>query len=138
MSVDKPTAGERNDKGQFLKGVSGNPAGRPRTSVAALWRKLNNEVDETDTQGRTRGEVLYHRMFAEALKGNVQAAALIMDRTEGKARQAISVDTDREARRERKIQNYMAESEREGDPMTRAEAVAVLKEEDPDFEDYEE
>lgn len=61
----------------------------------------------------------------------------IVERTDGKARQSISLDVDTDGWRERKVVEYMSACERDGEPKTRDEAVADLRDEDPRFEDYE-
>jgi hypothetical protein len=61
----------------------------------------------------------------------------IVDRIEGRPRQSISLDLDADARRERKLNAFMQECERDGDPLSREEAIAALAQEDSDFEDYE-
>lgn len=119
----------------FPKGVSGNPTGRPKNMLSKAIRKKLEEVEEG--QDKTVAERVTDKLVELALAGNIEAIRLLGDRSEGKPRQSISVDTDEGERRERKLQNFLAESEREGDPLTRAEAVAILAEEDPGFEDFE-
>lgn len=136
MAVDEKELTDRDGKGRFVRGVSGNPAGRPKTSVAALWRKLNAEVDPEDSGGRTRAEVLYERLYKLSEK-DPRAVALIVDRTDGKARQSISLNVDEHGALERKLDNFMRASEAEGDPLTRAEAIAILAGEDSRFEDFD-
>ncbi|MFL6283568.1 MAG: DUF5681 domain-containing protein [Pyrinomonadaceae bacterium] len=135
MAADENELTDRDGKGRFVKGVSGNPAGRPKTSVAALWRRLNAEVDPDDTAGRTRAEVLYERLYKLSEK-DPRAVALIVERTDGKARQSISLDVD-DGWRERKVQSTILELERDGQSLSRAEVVAWLADEDSRFEDYE-
>lgn len=136
MATDEKELTDRDGKGRFVKGVSGNPAGRPKTSVAALWRKLNAEVDPDDSAGRTRAEVLYERLYRLSEK-DPRAVALIVERTDGKARQSISLNVDERGTLERKLDNFMRESERDGDPVTREEAIAILAGEDSRFEDLD-
>jgi hypothetical protein len=128
MAADENELTDRDGKGRFVKGVSGNPAGRPKTSVAALWRRLNAEVDPDDTAGRTRAEVLYERLYKLSEK-DPRAVALIVERTDGKARQSISLDVD-DGWRERKVQSTILELERDGQSLSRAEVVAWLADED--------
>jgi hypothetical protein len=135
MAADESELTDRDGKGRFVKGVSGNPAGRPKTSVAALWRRLNAEVDPEDSSGRTRAEVLYSRLY-ELSKKDPRAVALIVERTDGKARQSISLDVD-DGWRERKVQSTILELERDGQNLSRAEVIAWLADEDSRFEDYE-
>jgi hypothetical protein len=103
--------GTRDEGGRFVKGVSGNPAGRPRTSVAALWRRLNSEVDPEDDapDKRTRAERLYFKVYGAAMGGSIQAAALILDRTEGKPRQTVTLTVQERDRLEATVSGLMEE-----------------------------
>ena len=80
------------------KGRSGNPAGRPPGSLSwndALRRALNRSwrSGEPVTAGerRTQMDRVARAMVEQAAKGNVQAAAWLADRTEGKATQHLDV-----------------------------------------------
>lgn len=83
-----PEALERN---KFKPGHSGNPSGRPksRTLTAALRALLE---EEDPRRLRTRAEALARKIVAQALKGDIRAATLIGDRTEGKPPQAVSAE----------------------------------------------
>jgi len=59
----------RSAKGTFLKGVSGNPAGRPKSESVALRQKLAEQADDVMTV-----------VVNAALAGDMQAAKLILDR----------------------------------------------------------
>jgi hypothetical protein len=113
----------RDELGKFVKGVSGNPAGRPRTSVTALWRRLNAEVDPEDADGRTRAEVLYHRAYSAAVGGDMRAVALIVDRVEGKPKQTVTLTTDTREKLETAVSGLMNDT-----GCTRDEAIATLSE----------
>lgn len=110
---------------KFQPGQSGNPGGRPKGSVTSLWRHLNAEVD-AEEDGRTRAEVLYHRAYGEAKRGNIHAIALILDRTEGKPRQPVSLTVERREQLEQAIEGIMRDAEAAGSPCTREEAIATL------------
>jgi Family of unknown function (DUF5681) len=120
---------------RFKPGQSGNPSGRPKNVLSKAIRKKLEEVEEG--QDKTVAERVTDRLVDLALAGNIEAIKLLGDRSEGRPRQSISVDTDERERRERKLQNFLTESEREGDPLTRDEAIAILAEEDSGFEDFE-
>ncbi len=73
---------------QFQSGQSGNPKGRPVRKP--ITDALNAHLDEMDP----RTKKLIARQIAEALvkqakRGNVKAAALVLDRVEGKQVQEI-------------------------------------------------
>lgn len=59
----------RSAKGTFLKGVSGNPAGRPKSENAVLRQKLAEQADDVMSV-----------VVNAALAGDMQAAKLVLDR----------------------------------------------------------
>lgn len=59
----------RSERGTFLKGVSGNPLGRPRSESAALRLKLTGQ-----------GEEIANVVIQAALAGDMQAAKIILER----------------------------------------------------------
>ena len=71
-------------------GQSGNPGGRPKRKLLtdAYARILDIPVPG-DNEGRTFAEAIAFAMAKEAIKGKVNAAAEIADRTEGRALQQI-------------------------------------------------
>jgi hypothetical protein len=101
----------------------------------ALRKKL--EELESDAPGSpTRAEVLADKLYSLALSGNVEAMKMCFDRMEGRPKQSISLDVD-DGWRERKVVQYIAECEKDGESVTREEAIADLAQDDPRFEDYE-
>jgi hypothetical protein len=76
----------------FRKGQSGNPGGRPRhdTLTASLLAKLKEWAPGADD--KTVADCLATVLIREALLGNIQAIKEIVDRTEGRAKQALDVD----------------------------------------------
>ncbi len=77
----------------FPKGVSGNPAGRPKSiTLSEAYRRQLAQVVPKDPEGRTYAEVVAALMCQRATQGDVAAAKEIADRVEGKARQALDVD----------------------------------------------
>ena len=76
----------RNEKGQFKPGHSGNPGGRPKGSITKLMREFMYEIDDT---GFSRVQHLCFILWDAALKGDLQAIKLIMDRVDGTPRQTI-------------------------------------------------
>jgi hypothetical protein len=77
----------------FPKGVSGNPAGRPKSlTLSEAFRRQLSQPMPGDADGRTFAEVIAERMCLAASGGDVGAAREIADRTEGKPRQSVDVD----------------------------------------------
>lgn len=80
---------KRNEKGQFEKGTdSPNPGGRPKGSITKLMREFMYELDDT---GFSRIQHLCFILWDAALKGDLQAIKLIMDRVDGTPRQSIEM-----------------------------------------------
>jgi hypothetical protein len=78
---------------QFGKGQSGNPKGRPSgpSIKTRLQRILATEVDVPDALNAngppvrvTADEAILLKLVAKAIKGNLKAASMILDRLEGK------------------------------------------------------
>jgi hypothetical protein len=77
----------------FQKGVSGNPAGRPKSlTLSEAFRRQLSQPVPGDEQGRTFAELIAVEMCQRAMTGDVAAAKEIADRTEGKPRQSVDVD----------------------------------------------
>ena len=79
---------------RFKKGVSGNPAGKPR-KLPEL-DKLMAEVLGEEKNGITAAEAVLKAMLAKAARGDVKAAQLILDRAYGKSLQQIDMTTQGE------------------------------------------
>ena len=79
----------RNEKGQFKPGHSGNPGGRPKGSITKIMREFMYEVDDS---GFTRVQHICMILWNAALKGDLQAIKLIMDRVDGTPRQSIETN----------------------------------------------
>ena len=100
MSTEKQreSTGERDALGRFTKdtptafkpGQSGNPAGRPKSIT--LSEAIRLQLAQTFSEDRTYAEEIALVLCAAAVKGNVNAAREIADRTEGKPKQAIDLD----------------------------------------------
>lgn len=81
MTNETGTAVARTEAGQFPKGVSGNPAGRPKgrkNDLIALKQDLEIAVRESLSIERIKRIVNRVAMMAE--DGNLQAAKLILDK----------------------------------------------------------
>ncbi|MBA3766112.1 MAG: hypothetical protein H0W99_03815 [Acidobacteria bacterium] len=107
---------------KFKPGQSGNPKGRPKQALYsdALRRKLS-DVDPDDPQKRTYAEILAEQAIIKAKGGDIQALAHIADRTEGKARQTVTLTLEKREQLERAISGMVAET-----GCSRDEAIATL------------
>lgn len=90
---NNPNIAEDGKAHRRKKGQSGNPSGRPksRTLSDAYKYKLEEPVPN-DPEGRTWAELIAEAQVRDAVRGNVQAAREIADRTEGRPRQAIEFE----------------------------------------------
>jgi len=81
---------KRNTKGQFQKGTdSPNPGGRPKGSITKIMREFMYEIDDS---GFSRVQQLCIILWDSALKGDLQAIKLIMDRVDGTPQQTIETN----------------------------------------------
>jgi hypothetical protein len=76
-------------KHQWKKGQSGNPKGRPK-KLPDLKEVLISVLAETK-EGKMAIEAILMAMRSKALKGDVRAAELLLDRGYGKAKQEHDV-----------------------------------------------
>ena len=82
----------RNSKGQFTKGKSGNPKGRPknRVSIPDILRLIGEEPAAAKSD-KTKLEVVMRRVYQFAHEGKPWAVQFIADRTEGKAVERVQI-----------------------------------------------
>lgn len=81
------TAVTRNESGQFVKGVSGNPAGRPKGKKNQITElKQDLELAVRRQLGPDQIGNIVQKMAELAAEGNVQAAKLILDKTVSNAK----------------------------------------------------
>jgi len=78
----------RNNKGQFKSGQSGNPVGRPKKEncINDLLRVKGSEVLE---DGRTKLQAIIDELYEKAQGGDLKAMEMIFDRLEGKPAQKL-------------------------------------------------
>lgn len=80
----------RNDKGQFVKGVSGNPEGRPKGSfsLVEMIKKKLKEIPEG--KDKTYAEYFIEQLMKKSIiEGDVALIRDIIDRVDGKPTQRI-------------------------------------------------
>lgn len=83
----------RNEQGQFIKGVSGNPEGRkPDTLEDKIIKKATKELIAEYKEGLTKAlSQIQPILIAKALEGDVPAIKEIHDRTMDKAKQSTEI-----------------------------------------------
>jgi hypothetical protein len=80
------------DGRKFVKGQSGNPKRKPH-KIPELRELLANVLgDEKD--GKTAAEAILMAIRNKAIKGDVRAAELLLDRAYGKAAQPIETPSN--------------------------------------------
>lgn len=88
---------ERNPDGTFLKGISGNPAGKPKgtLSFATKWERM---VEKIAMQNNLTSEEIDEQLllvgYKKAKDGDYSFYRDAMDRIHGKAEQFLKVDAD--------------------------------------------
>ena len=100
MDVGQEKQGQNKRKGNptWVKGVSGNPKGRPRKEQTLQhWiDELGDEVPKAVVNGKDntlpRAALVVMALYTQAIKGNVQAINTILDRKLGKVKQDLSVE----------------------------------------------
>jgi hypothetical protein len=77
--------------GQFKKGQSGNPKGRPK-KIPDLDKLLADVLGE-EKDGVEAAKAILMALRAKATKGDVRAAEVLLDRAYGKAKQFLDHST---------------------------------------------
>jgi hypothetical protein len=84
----------RSESTQWKPGQSGNPGGRPRTApLSQACRELLNAPVPNDPQARTYAQVIAAQLAKKAMRGDVEASRELANRAEGKARQAVDIES---------------------------------------------
>jgi len=80
------------NSGQWKKGQSGNPKGRPRkgSSFAEILREIGEQEYKDDM---SRMEAMSYKLWSEASKGHQWAITALMDRIDGKPKQIVDQTT---------------------------------------------
>jgi hypothetical protein len=76
----------------FVKGKSGNPKGAPR-KIPNLDLMLADVLGE-DKDGIEAAKAILMAMRSKAIKGDVRAAELLLDRAYGKAKQYVEMQNN--------------------------------------------
>jgi hypothetical protein len=76
----------------FKKGQSGNPKGRP-PKLPHLDKLLDDVLGE-EKDGLTAAEAIIKALRGKAVKGDIRAAEILLDRAYGKARQIVDVEAN--------------------------------------------
>ena len=89
-----PRGNPQNLRPAWRKGESGNPKGRPKLPDLreTIARVLADEKD-----GKTALEATLAALRAKAVRGDVRAAEVLLDRAFGKAQQALDVTSNGQA-----------------------------------------
>ena len=74
---------------KFKNGQSGNPSGRPKKLPEV--DRLLADVLSAETDGITAAEMVIRKLLDMALKGNLRAAEVLLDRAYGKPKQRSEV-----------------------------------------------
>lgn len=94
-----PKAGEST---QFKPGQSGNPSGRPKgiPNAATRYQRLLNLIEKVknpvtgELEEFTVAEIMDMKIMQKARNGDLGAYKEIMDRLEGRAKQAVDMTTN--------------------------------------------
>lgn len=77
-------------KHQFKKGKSGNPNGRP--PVLPELKEAIAKVLSKEKDGKTALEKVLNALYNKAIKGDVRAAQVLLDRAFGKPHQTVGAE----------------------------------------------
>lgn len=84
----------RNDKGQFVKGVSGNPEGKPEGTVGfkTMFDQTLKEIAKLNKIKEPEAfQILFKQAYLQAKQGNFNYFKDIMDRYYGKPVQSLEL-----------------------------------------------
>jgi hypothetical protein len=105
------TGYNRDDKGRFVAGVSGNLAGRPKgsLSITELIKHKLNEIP--DGEGKTYLELLIERILDKAIEGDYQMIKQIWEHLDGRPKESVEMSGETRLPYVIKIVKYGEENE---------------------------
>ena len=84
----KPTSKHeiiRNEKGQYMKGYTGNPGGRPKNTLTNILKERMMEDVVVNDKWLTTADMIVDQAIRLALDGDMQAIKWIFERVDGRA-----------------------------------------------------
>jgi hypothetical protein len=110
---------------RFKPGQSGNPGGRPKAgALARACRVVLERPVPGDRKGLTYAEAIAERLGEFAIKGHIMAIREFADRAEGKAGQALEIETRRAEAEDVPPCGLALESQANATPKLQEEALA--------------
>lgn len=88
MTTEHDASRQRDAKGRWRAGVSGNPGGRPTTSFGDYIRAALAKAHES---GKPYAQVISEVMAEKAAGGDLQAAIYLIDREMGRPKQSQEI-----------------------------------------------
>ena len=83
----KPTSKHeviRDEKGQYIKGHSGNPGGRPKNTLTTILKERMMEDVMINDKWLTTADLIVDQAIQLALEGDMQAIKWIFERVDGR------------------------------------------------------
>ena len=74
----------RDEKGQYLKGHTGNPGGRPKNTLTAILKERMIEDVVVNDKWLTTADMIVDQAIHLALDGDMQAIKWIFERVDGR------------------------------------------------------
>ena len=74
----------RNEKGQYMKGNTGNPGGRPKNTLTTILKERMIEDVLTGDKWLTTADLIVDQAIQLALEGDMQAIKWIFERVDGR------------------------------------------------------
>ena len=74
----------RNEKGQYIKGHTGNPGGRPKNTLTTILKERMMEDVVVNDKWLTTGDLIVDQAIQLALDGDMQAIKWIFERVDGR------------------------------------------------------